>query len=97
MNKKCGLVNTNNPCKCSKKTRGYINEGKVDPNQLQFNTSYTKKISEISESKAVAFTNTVDELNKKVFQSHPAQTPVQASKIVDEILNNDLIKSILDF
>ena len=97
MNKKCGLVNTKNPCRCSKKTRGYISEGKVDPNNLQFNTRYTSKISELSESKALEFTNTVDELHKRVFKSHPAQTPVQASKIVDEILNNDLIKSILDF
>ena len=39
MNKKCGLVNTNNPCRCSKKTRGYVTEGKVDPNNLP--VSYT--------------------------------------------------------
>jgi len=97
MNKKCGLVNTNNPCRCSKKTRGYITEGKVNPTNLQFNTRYTSKISKLSERKAVEFANTVDELNKKVFQTHPAQTPVQASKIVDDILNNNLIKSILDF
>ncbi|WP_036154671.1 RNA polymerase sigma factor [Maribacter forsetii] len=96
MNKRCGLVNTNNPCRCSKKTRGYITEGKVDPANLKFNTRYTSEISELSKNKATQFTNTVDELNKKVFQSHPAQTPIQASKIVDEILNNDLIKSILD-
>ncbi|QWX85197.1 RNA polymerase sigma factor [Cellulophaga sp. HaHaR_3_176] len=97
MNKKCGLVNRNNPCRCSKKTRGYIEDGKVDPSKLQFNTRYTSKISALSKKKAVTFTNTVDELNKKVFQSQPAQTPIQASKIVDDILNNDLIKSILNF
>ena len=96
MNKKCGLVNVNNPCRCSKKTRGYISEGKVDPNNLKFNTRYKSKISELSKNKAVPFTNTVDELNKKVFHNHPAQTPIQASKIVNDILNNDLIKSILD-
>lgn len=97
MNKRCGLINTDNPCRCSKKTRGYINEGKVDPDNLIFNTRYTSKISELSKNKAISFTNTVDELNKKVFQEHPAQTPVQAPKIVNEILNNELIKSILDF
>ncbi|WP_440880778.1 RNA polymerase sigma factor [Tenacibaculum sp. C7A-26P2] len=96
MNKKCGLVNLNNPCRCSKKTRGYIKEGKVDPENLNFNTRYKSRISELSKNKAMAFSNTVDELNKKVFQSHPIQRPIQASKIVDEILNNDLIKSILN-
>ena len=97
MNKKCGLVNTANSCRCAKKTRGYIEIGKVDPTSLQFNTRYTSQISELSKIKAVELTNTVDELHRKIFQSHPAQTPVQASKIVDEILSNDLIKSILDF
>jgi RNA polymerase sigma factor (sigma-70 family) len=96
VNKKCGLVNTNNPCRCSKKTRGYINEGKVNPDNLQFNTRYKSKINTLSKNKAVAFTDTVDELNKKVFQNHPAQTPIGASKIVNEILNNDIIKSILN-
>ncbi len=96
MNKRCGLVNINNPCKCSKKTRGYINEGKVDPDNLNFNNRYKSKIGELSKSKAVLFTNTVEELNKKVFQDHPAQIPVQTSKIINDILNNDLIKSILD-
>ncbi|MBT2160823.1 RNA polymerase sigma factor [Zobellia barbeyronii] len=96
MNKRCGLVNSDNPCRCSKKTRGYISEGKVDPDNLKFNTRHTSKISEISKKKAITFTNTVDELNKKVFQSHPAQTPLQSSKIINDILNNDLIKSILE-
>lgn len=97
MNKRCGLVNTDNPCRCSKKTRGYITEGKVDPNNLQFSTSYTSQISELSKDKAIAFTDTIDELYKKVFQDQPTQTPIQASRIVDEILNNHLIKSILEF
>ncbi|MDO5971415.1 RNA polymerase sigma factor [Flavivirga aquimarina] len=96
MNNKCGLVNVNNPCRCSKKTRGYINEGKVDPDNLKFNTRYKSKIKALSKSKAVTFSNTVDELNKKIFQSHPAQTPLQSSKIINDILNNDLIKSILE-
>jgi RNA polymerase sigma factor (sigma-70 family) len=43
MNRKCGLVNTNNPCRCSKKTKGYIAEGMVDPNNLKFNSRYQKK------------------------------------------------------
>ena len=93
----CGLVNVNNPCRCSKKTKGYVKEGKVDPENLQLNTRDTSKINELSKNKAIYFSNTVDELNKKVFQSQPARTPIQASKIVNEVLSNNLIKSILGF
>lgn len=33
---KCGLINPNNPCSCSKKTKGFIKEGKVDPESHKF-------------------------------------------------------------
>ncbi len=96
MNNRCGLVNKNNPCRCSRKTKGYIEAGKVDPENLQFNTRYTSRIKDISTKNAVKITETVDELNRKVFRDHPMQEPVKASKIVNEIFNNDLIKWISD-
>jgi RNA polymerase sigma factor (sigma-70 family) len=36
MNDKCGLVNHANPCSCAKKTRGFIQAGYVDPDNLLF-------------------------------------------------------------
>src|SRR6266850_2739542 len=36
MNDKCGLVDPANPCRCEKKTRGFIQAGYVDPNKLLF-------------------------------------------------------------
>lgn len=51
MNKKYGLVNKSNSCRCSKKTKGFIEAGIVDSNNLVFNKNYSKKIYEISEKK----------------------------------------------
>ncbi len=34
MNNQCGLINTNNPCRCHKKTKGFIDAGHVDPNHM---------------------------------------------------------------
>jgi len=36
MNGQCGLVNRDNPCRCPKKTRGFIEDGHVDPYHLLF-------------------------------------------------------------
>ena len=94
MNKKCGLINKDNPCRCSKKTKGYIKAGKVDADNLQFNTRFQSKIKHFSAKNAVEITNTVEELNRKVFQDHPMQKPIQASKIINEVFNHDLIKWI---
>jgi RNA polymerase sigma factor (sigma-70 family) len=96
MNKRCGLVNPENPCRCAKKTRGYIEAGLVDPNNLKFNTRYKKRIYDLSESKASEITETIEDLNKKIYQRHPLQEPLTASRIVDEICDNDLIKTMLN-
>jgi RNA polymerase sigma factor (sigma-70 family) len=96
MNERCGLVNKSNPCRCSKKTRAYIDAGIVDPNNLIFNTRHKKKIYELSERNAVSITNTVEDLNKNIFQQHPLQESLTSTKIVDEIFNNNLIKLILN-
>ena len=36
MNDRCGLVNRSNPCRCAKKTRGFMQAGYVDPESLLF-------------------------------------------------------------
>ena len=96
MNERCGLVNKSNPCRCAKKTRAYIEAGFVDPNNLVFNTRHKKKIYEVAEHNALPITNTIEDLNKNVFQQHPLQEPYTSQKIVEEIFNNDFIKLILN-
>jgi RNA polymerase sigma factor (sigma-70 family) len=93
MNQKCGLVNQNNPCRCSRKTRSYISSGLVDQGNLKFNSRYKQKIYELSEKKAVSFVETVEDLHKKVFLGHPFQQPTK--KILDEIYSNSLINEFL--
>ena len=95
MNQRCGLVNKSNPCRCAKKTRAYIEAGYVDPNNLRFNTRHKKKIYELSQEKAATISNTVEDLYKSIFQQHPFNEPLTTTKIVDEILNNNLLKLIL--
>jgi len=96
MNERCGLVNKRNPCRCAKKTRGFIEAGIVDPGDLKFNKRYKTTIFELSKEKAASITNTVEDLYKSIFQDHPFQVPLTPNKILDEILNNNLIKFILN-
>jgi hypothetical protein len=49
MHGQCGLVNPNNPCRCAKKTRGFIEAGHVDPDHLQFVPSHLRRITEAAE------------------------------------------------
>ncbi|MFM8914614.1 MAG: RNA polymerase sigma factor, partial [Flammeovirgaceae bacterium] len=94
MNNRCGLVNKANPCRCARKTKGYIKAGIVDPHDLTFNVRYKQRIWDLSSKDAKAISETVEDLNKKVFQSHPLQLPLTKKRIVDEVINNELIKNL---
>jgi RNA polymerase sigma factor (sigma-70 family) len=93
MNKRCGLVNQNNPCRCTKKTRSYIESGQVDQANLRFNNRFAQKIYELSQKNAGTFVETVEDLHKKVFLDHPLQQ--SSSKIVEEIFGNKLISEFM--
>jgi RNA polymerase sigma factor (sigma-70 family) len=70
MNDKCGLVNQANPCRCAKKTRGFIQAGYVDPGNLLF---VRERICEVQEAapKVHEAINTLDEKCAQVFRGHP--------------------------
>jgi RNA polymerase sigma factor (sigma-70 family) len=47
MNAQCGLVNRANPCRCAKKTRGFIQAGYVDPEHLLFAREHVRQVREV--------------------------------------------------
>lgn len=96
MNRRCSLINKANPCKCPKKTKGFIEAGFVDPDDLKFNTRYKNTIAQLSKKKATAIVHTVEDITREVFQSHPFQEPPEADAVVSKILSNDLIKKIIN-
>ena len=82
MNKKCGLVNTNNPCKCPKKTKGFIERGFVNPDQLKWNSDFRKRISDLSESQAYQMQTEYEQMYKELYMSHPFKTTKDKSKAI---------------
>ncbi|NRA66094.1 MAG: RNA polymerase sigma factor [Pseudobacteriovorax sp.] len=85
MEDKCGLINKSNPCRCSKKTKGFIKEGWVDPLNLKFTDTRLKTIKEMIDAK----NDDLSRLEKQYmehFQSHSFLTP--KSKKLVEIINS---------
>lgn len=75
MHGQCGLVNASNPCRCPKKTRGFIEAGHVDPGQLQFVPLHLQRISEAAEGVVRTIENSVDEQYAAIFREHPFLEP----------------------
>lgn len=47
MNDRCGLVNRANPCRCAKKTRGFMQADYVDPGNLLFARDHLKQVRDV--------------------------------------------------
>jgi RNA polymerase sigma factor (sigma-70 family) len=75
MQGQCGLVNANNPCRCPKKTKGFIEAGHVDPNNLQFVPLHRQLVSRATEGVVRTIENTVDEQYAAIFLGHPFLEP----------------------
>lgn len=89
MNAKCGLVNTNNPCRCPKKAKALVPLGLLDEKNLQFNISYRSKIADYVE---VEHENVMDLLEGKyseLFRQHPTQENFDKKTVIGHLLNDE--------
>ena len=73
MNDKCGLVNPANPCRCAKKTRGFMQAGYVDPANLLFARDRIQHVRDVVPT-AYAALRTLDDQCADVFREHPFHT-----------------------
>jgi RNA polymerase sigma factor (sigma-70 family) len=70
MNDKCGLVNQSNPCRCARKTRGFIDKGYVDPKHLQFVPERLVQIRSVTPNR-VRELDALEREHAELFREHP--------------------------
>ena len=96
MNEKCGLVNKNNPCRCARKTTGFIKAGYVDPDNLQFQKNIISSIEKVTEQKVRAFHKEVMSQYQQLYQEHYYQKPENEMNFFQTLLSLDVIKRTFD-
>ncbi len=70
MNDKCGLVDPANPCRCAKKTRGFIQAGYVDPGNLRFARARIQQVRAVVPAAHEALT-ALDAQCARIYREHP--------------------------
>ena len=91
MNDKCGLVNQANPCRCAKKTRGFIQAGYVDPANLVF---VSERIREVRQA-APKVHETINALDGKcadVFRGHPFYQVPDLAPMLRQLIESPHLK-----
>lgn len=96
MQEKCGLINKNNPCRCAKKTMGFIKQGYVDPSHLHFQKNTIATIDKVIGKKLKAYQEDMMEQYRALYQQHPfIKSPDHLSSI-KELLASKAVKEIFN-
>jgi RNA polymerase sigma factor (sigma-70 family) len=72
MEDKCGLVKASNPCRCAKKTQGFIELGYLDPHKLLFARERIIRVREVAEKRSDDL-DALDAAYAEIHRSHPFQ------------------------
>lgn len=89
MHGQCGLVNTANPCRCPKKTKGFIDAGHVDPDHMQFVPLRLFRVKEAVIGTVRTIENAVDVKYAAIFREHPFLEPKEQISWLKQILARD--------
>jgi len=95
MDRKCGLVNTANPCRCARKTQAFINAGFVDPAKLLFASAHVTRVRELA-PEVHEGVNALDAAYAAIHRDHPFQTPPALAGAIRALLQQPAVESILD-
>jgi|KBSMisStandDraft_5_1062788.scaffolds.fasta_scaffold05506_2 RNA polymerase sigma factor (sigma-70 family) len=92
MENKCGLINPNNPCRCAKKTKGFINDGLIDTSDHQFKEVVLKRIKEIAIENNAKLDNLIEGKYLAFFRDQPYEDKDVTKELTKTILfNKDII------
>jgi len=94
MNQKCGLINPDNPCRCHKKTKGFINEGKINPATHTFTTEFAQSILEVSNSKNDELDILMEGKYMQFFTSRIYEETNIGEKLIESVIFDPEIKRL---
>jgi RNA polymerase sigma factor (sigma-70 family) len=95
MNDKCGLVNRENPCRCAKKTRGFIQAGHVDPANLLFARDHISQVHE-AVPKAYETIRTLDDQYADIYRRHPFYKPRDLGQRLRQLVESPDLRRATD-
>ena len=88
-------VNTANPCRCAKKTRGFIAAGHIDPNNLRFARERVTHVRDVAARVSDEITG-LDGAYAEVYRDHPFQNSPDFVAALRELVNRPEFRSTLE-
>ncbi len=95
MHNQCGLVNKENPCRCPKKTRGFIEQGHVDPHHLLFVPQHVSRVRDIAPETVREIEDVVEQQHVDIFRDHPFLQPADQVGWLRRMLEGEDLRGAL--
>jgi hypothetical protein len=95
MNNQCGLVNKNNPCRCPKKTKGFIEHGHVDPEHLAFVPQHVERIRDVAAETVRDIEDVLEGEYAALYRDHPFLQPAEQTHWLRRLLDRQEVRTAL--
>jgi hypothetical protein len=95
MNNQCGLVNKDNPCRCPKKTKGFIEQGHVDPHRLLFSSQHFESVRDVAAETVRNIEDVLQARYAAIYREHPFLQPCDRDNLVRRLFENPEIRTVL--
>lgn len=94
MDNKCGLMNPENPCRCIKKTKGFMRDGLVDPEKVKFDSRVLQTIEAVVDQKNRQLDDLMEGKYRRLFVEQPWSGPAERTAMIESILTDPEIRDI---
>ena len=95
MNNQCGLINANNPCRCPKKTKGFMDAGHIDPLNMKFSSPHLNKIRSVAAGTYAQIDGVLEQQYASLFRDHPFLEPKDQINWLRKMLEQRNIRETL--
>jgi RNA polymerase sigma factor (sigma-70 family) len=95
MHGQCGLVNAANPCRCPKKTKGFIDNGHVDPDHLLFVPLHVRRITDAAADTVREIEHVLDREYAAVYREHPFLDPPDQTDWLRRVFDRPDVRTAL--
>ncbi len=96
MNNQCGLVNSANPCRCPKKTKGFVDAGHIDPGNMMFALPHLSKIRNVAGDIYVQLEGLLEQQASALFREHPFAEPKDQIQWLRRMLEQSSVRKSLN-
>lgn len=91
----CGLINPENPCRCARKTRAFIDLGRVDPKQRQFTRDVLATVSSLAPVRTTELHTFLEDQHAGIYREHPFTVPPDQALSLRHLLSQPSVRAIL--